>query len=94
VPRQWSTGGKTTLLGIGKRGNPYLRKLFILGARSLLMHMGKSKNKSQRPYMQWLTQLAARTHHNVVAVALANKIARIAWAVLNKGEVYRAALPA
>ncbi len=94
VPRQWSTGGKTTLLGIGKRGNPYLRKLFILGAQSLLMHMSKSKTKSQRPYMQWLTQLAARAHHNIVAVALANKIARIAWAVLNKGEVYRAPLAA
>lgn len=94
VPRQWSTGGKPTLLGIGKRGNPYLRKLFILGAQSLLMHMSKSKNKSQRPYLQWITQLAARAHHNVVAVALANKIARIAWAVLNKGEVYRTPLAA
>lgn len=90
VPRQWSTGGKTTLLGIGKRGNPYLRKLFILGAQSLLMHM--SKSKSERPYRQWLEQLAARAHRNVVVVALANKIARVAWAVLSKGEVYREAL--
>jgi len=90
VPRQWSTGGKTTLLGIGKRGNPYLRKLFILGAQSLMMHM----SNSQRPYMQWLKQLAARAHRNVVVVALANKIARVAWAVLTKEEVYRAALAA
>jgi len=84
VPRQYSTGSKTKLLGIGKRGNPYLRRVFILGAQSLMMHMGKS----QRPSTQWLKQHAARAHRNVVVVALANKIARIAWAVLYKEEVY------
>lgn len=89
VPRQHSTGGKTKLLGVGKRGNRYLRTLFILGAQSLMQHT----NKPKRPYGQWLKQLATRCHRNVVVVALANKLARVAWAVVNKGQVYHAPLP-
>ena len=85
VPREHSTGGKQKLLGISKHGNSYLRRLFIQGARAVLQQRTK-----QAPGMSaWLAQLAGRTHHNVVAVALANKLARIAWAVLAKEEQYR-----
>lgn len=85
VPSQYSTGGKEKLLGISKRGNSYLRRLFVHGARAVLQHSDK-----QSPSLRdWLTGLSTRAHRNVVAVALANKLARIAWAVLSKGEVYR-----
>ena len=88
VPRQYSTGGRTRLLGISKRGNRYLRRLLIHGARSVI------HNVDRRPHRfgSWLTQLKQRSHANVVAVSLANKIARIAWAVLRSSEPYRAAL--
>jgi transposase len=85
VPRQHSTGGKSTLLGIGKRGNRYVRMLFIHGARSCLKHL----NREHHELGLWMTQLEQRAHKNVVAVALANKMARIAWAVLARQEVYR-----
>jgi transposase len=85
VPRQNSTGGKSTLLGITKRGNPYVRKLFIHGARSLLKHL----HRQNHALGLWMTQLEQRVHKNVVAVAVANKIARIAWVVLSRGEIYR-----
>jgi transposase len=85
VPRQNSTGGKTRLLGISKRGNRYVRMLFIHGARSCLKHL----NRDNHELGLWMTQLEQRAHKNVVAVALANKIARIAWAVLARQEVYR-----
>ena len=85
VPGQYSTGGKERLLGISKRGNSYLRRLFVHGARAVLQYSDK-----QSPALHaWLAGLSARAHRNVVAVALANKLARIAWAVLTKGEVYR-----
>lgn len=86
VPRQHSTGGKSTLLGINKRGNTYVRKLLIHGARSLLKHLHRENHEIGL----WMTQLERRAHKNVVAVALANKLARIAWAVLAHNEVYRA----
>lgn len=86
VPRQNSTGGKSTLLGISKRGNSYVRKLLIHGARSLLKHLHRENHEIGL----WMTQLEQRAHKNVVAVALANKLARIAWAVLARNEVYRA----
>ncbi len=78
VPRQDSTGGKTKLLGISKRGDVYLRTLLIHGARSLLRHL------EHRPVQadSWLRRLLARRNKNVAAVALANKNARIAWALL------------
>jgi transposase len=85
VPRQHSTGGKPTLLGISKRGNRYVRMLFIHGARSCLKHL----NRDNHELGLWMTKLEQRAHKNVVAVALANKIARIAWAVLARQEVYR-----
>jgi transposase len=85
VPGEYSTGGKQKLLGISKRGNSYLRRLFIQGARSVLQH----STKQTSALSAWLKQLQARTHPNVAAVALANKLARIAWAVLAKDEPYR-----
>jgi transposase len=85
VPREHSTGGKQKLLGISKRGNSYLRILFIQGARAVL----QQSTKQTSGLSAWLAQLTARTHRNVAAVALANKLARIAWAVLAKNEPYR-----
>lgn len=85
VPKQHSSGGKTRLLGISKRGDSYLRTLLVHGARSVLARCG---NKTD-PRSQWLQKLRARRHHNVAAVALANKNARIAWALLCRGECYR-----
>jgi transposase len=85
VPREHSTGGKQKLLGISKRGNSYLRKLFVQGARAVLQF----KEKQSLGLKAWLGNVSSRTHYNVVGVALANKLARIAWAVLAKGEVYR-----
>jgi transposase len=84
VPKQHSTGGKAWLLGISKRGNSYLRRLFIHGARSIVM----SLNRDNHAMGKWMNQLEARTHRNVLVVAVANKLARIAWAVLAKGEPY------
>jgi transposase len=86
VPGEYSTGGKQKLLGISKRGNKYLRRLFVQGARSVLQH----RDKQAAGLSCWLAQLLARTHQNVVVVALANKLVRIAWAVLCKNENYRA----
>jgi transposase len=85
VPREHFTGGKQKLLGINKRGNPYLRKLFIQNARAVLQF----REKQSSGLRNWLAQLTSRTHYNVVGVALANKLARMAWAVLAKREVYR-----
>lgn len=87
VPRQHSTGGKARLLGISKRGDPYLRKLFIHGARAVLARIKREEHQ----FGNWLDRLEARSSRNVVIVAIANKLARIAWAVLTKGTVYCAA---
>jgi transposase len=89
VPRQDSTGGKQKLLGISKRGNAYLRRLFVQGARAVLQF----RDKQSLGLRAWLAQLTSRVHHHVAAVALANKLARIAWAVLTKGEAYRPPMP-
>jgi transposase len=78
APRQATTGGKPRLLGISKRGNRYLRMLLIHGARTALPHLAQSDTSLGR----WLKSLLERTHRNVATVALANKLARIAWAVL------------
>jgi transposase len=85
VPGQWSTGGKAKLLGISKRGNPYLRKMFIHGARAAVLRV-----KREGSYLgQWMGGLESRAARNVVIVATANKLARISWAVLSSGENYR-----
>jgi transposase len=88
VPRQHSTGGKSTLLGISKRGNSHLRRLFIHGARAASLHM-----KRERGLGPWLDQLELRAHKNVAVVALANKMVRISWAVLARQEEYRPPVP-
>jgi transposase len=88
VPSEASTGGKQKLLGISKRGNPYLRKLFVQGARAVMLR----RTKQSSGLSTWLEKLTLHKHHNVAAVALANKLARIAWAVLARGESYRPAL--
>lgn len=88
VPRQYSTGGKPRLLGISKRGNTYLRMLLIHGARAVL----RGGDKRSDRLGPWLRGLKARRPSNVTAVALANKLARIAWAVLVHGEDYRPSL--
>jgi transposase len=90
VPREHSTGGKQKLLGISKRGNRYLRKLFVQCARAVLQR----KTKQAPGLKVWLEKITSRTHRHVAAVALANKLARMAWAVLATGEAYRAPLPA
>jgi len=87
VPRQMTTGGKPRLLGISKRGNKYLRKLLIHGARAAL----PSLSASTTPLGNWLRRLLERAHKNTVIVALANKLARIVWAVLRHGGTYDAA---
>ena len=87
VPRQHTTGGKAKLLGISKRGNIYLRRMFIHGARAVLLRVKYDTGGLG----QWVHQLEARAPRNKVIVAIANKLARIAWAVLAKGENYRAA---
>ena len=85
VPGQYSTGGKQKLLGISRRGNGYLRRLFVNGARAVL----QCREKQSSGLRAWLSKLTSRAHSNVVAVALANKLARMAWALLTKGELYR-----
>lgn len=85
VPRQHSSGGRDNLLGMSKRGNAYLRTLLIHGARSVLKVAGKKAD----PRSLWLQNLCARRNKNIAAVALANKNARIAWALLSKGLDYR-----
>jgi len=85
VPRQYSTGGKARLMGISKRGNSYLRKLLIHGARAAVVRM----KRERAPFGGWLNGLEQRAPRNVVVTATANKLARIAWAVLSSGDPYR-----
>jgi transposase len=85
APREHSTGGKQKLLGISKRGNCYLRKLFVQGARAVLQF----REKQCSGLRHWLAELSSRSHYNVVGVALANKLARMAWTVLARGDAYR-----
>ena len=80
VPKQVTTGGKAKLLGISKRGNVYLRKMLVHGARAALFTLSKTETTLGR----WLRGLLARAHVNTVVVALAAKLARIAWAELAK----------
>jgi transposase len=85
VPRQDSSGGKERLLGISKRGNVYLRTLLIHGARSVLIRLKRGTD----PAKGWLARLTERRNANVAAVALANKNARVIWALLAHGRDYR-----
>lgn len=88
TPRQYSTGGKPRLGGISKRGDGYLRRLLMTGATAALR---RSKQTRARP---WVQELLRRRPAKVVAVALANKTARTAWALMKTGEAYRAPNPA
>ncbi len=85
VPRQDATGGKQKLGPISKQGDQYLRRILVVGAHAVL-----KRARQQPEKYPWLTQLLARKPFRVVAVALANKMARIAWALLAKGGTYRA----
>ena len=88
VPRQHTTGGKPLLLGISKRGDKYIRTLLIHGARSVI---NRVDNKSDRR-SRWVQSLVARRGKNKAAVALANKNARVIWALLSRGDSYRVAI--
>jgi transposase len=85
VPRQNSTGGKERLGSISKQGDRYLRRLLVVGATAVIRHARTHPDKHP-----WLMQLLARRPAKVVAIALANRMARVAWAVLAKRETYRA----
>jgi transposase len=85
TPRQNSSGGKDRLLGISKRGDPYLRQLLVHGGRSVLR---TSKHKQDR-LSQWINRIALTRHQNVAVVAMANKTARIAWAMMKHGTDYQ-----
>jgi transposase len=85
VPRQYSTGGKEKLGGISKQGDRYLRRLLVLGAMAVIQHARRHPEKNP-----WIMRLLAKKPAKLVAVAIANKTARIAWAIMAKGGTYRA----
>jgi len=85
VPRQYSTGGKANLLGISKRGNKQLRRLLVQCARSYMQRLNHHSDR----LAQWVRTMLVRRHSNVVACALANKLARIVWALAAKHETYK-----
>src|SRR5258707_11635426 len=85
IPRQYSTGGRPVLGRISKRGSKYLRTLFIQAAKVLLM---RPQNWPRYSFGVWLKSASARLHKNKLAVALANKLARIAWSVLRNKNAF------
>ena len=85
VPRQYSSGGKKVLGRITRHGDRYLRRLLFLGAKSMMM------GRSRGPLAEWSKRLRARRPYRVAAIALANKMARIVWALLVRGDEYRPA---
>ena len=84
VPRQHSSGGKERLGGITKQGNRYLRQMLVVGVLAVIRYA--ERHGTRRP---WLVQLMARRATKVAAVALANKMARMVWAIMTSGEPYR-----
>ncbi|HEY3949824.1 MAG TPA: transposase [Phenylobacterium sp.] len=84
VPKQNSSGGKERLGGITKQGNRYLRQLLVVGALAVIRYA--ERHGTKRP---WLVQLMARRTTKIAAVALANKMARMIWAIMTSGEAYR-----
>ncbi len=94
VPRQHSSGGKDKLLGISKRGDVYLRTLLIQGARAVLnakIRFTSEEQKSKKDFSkftQWMFNLSERNGHNKTVVAVANKLARVVFAVLRSGDDY------
>ena len=87
VPRQHSSGGKEVLLGISKRGDKYLRSLLVHGARSVVRQAAKKEDRLSR----WIQRLVARRGHNKAVIALANKMARMGWAILAHKTTYQMA---
>jgi len=87
VPKQISTGDRTILGSISRRGNRYLRALFVQAAWVVLVKLGP-KHWERYGLKSWIEAAKKRLHHNVLAIALAHKLARIAWAVLNKGRAF------
>jgi transposase len=88
VPKQHSSGGKEVILGISKGGDTYIRTLLIQGAKSVLRWVDKKEVLKNDKLRAWLKNLKARKHGNIAAVALANKIARISWAVVSENTRY------
>lgn len=88
VPRQHSTGGKERLGSISKQGDRYLRRLLVAGAMAVVQHAMRHPEKQP-----WITRLLARKPAKVVAIAVANKIARIAWAIMSRGGTYQRPQP-
>ncbi|MGH8448122.1 IS110 family transposase [Pseudomonas sp.] len=84
VPKQFSTGGRPNLQGISKRGDKHLRSLLVQCARVYMLHLNHQKG----PLAEWVRRLSMRRHSNVVACALANKLARIAWAITARHTRY------
>jgi transposase len=91
VPKQESTGDRTILGKISKRGNKYLRTLFVQAAHVVL---ARRPGAAKRALWPWIEQASKRLHRNMLAIALANKLARIAWAVLARGRAYEPRVPA
>jgi transposase len=87
VPKQMSTGDRTILGNITRRGNRYLRTLFVQAAWVVLVKVGP-KQWERYGLKSWIEAAKKRLHHNVLAIALANKLARIAWAVLHNGRAF------
>ena len=87
VPRQHSSGGKSVLLGISKRGDRYLRSLLVHGARAVVRQAAHKDDRLSR----WINKIRAQRGYNKASVALANKLARIGWVVLYNRSVYQAA---
>ena len=85
VPKQESTGDRTILGKISKRGNKYVRTLFVQAAHVVLV---RRPSTAMRGLWPWIEQASKRLHRNMLAIALANKLARIAWAVLARGQAY------
>jgi transposase len=91
VPQQYSTGGKVRMLGISKRGNRYVRRLLVHGARSCVIHLDRRRDRLGA----WIEKLQSRMHVNKVTIALAAKIARIAWVIMTRsGALYERRDPA
>ena len=85
TPQQQSTGGKTRLGGISKQGDRYLRRLLVVGATAVIRH---TKDKPT-PMAAWIRKLLEKKPFRLVSIALANKLARIAWVLLTRKETYR-----
>jgi transposase len=86
IPKQESTGDRTILGKISKRGNKYVRTLFVQAAHVVLERRPRTARQGLWP---WIEQASKRLHRNMLAIALANKLARIAWAVLARGHAYQ-----